>query len=180
MITKHPEEGSGHFRDPKVWKHGDYWYMVLGTRKGDIGKAVLYKSIDLRKWEYLGVLAESDGTLGYMWECPDFFELDGKYVLLFSPQGIEAKGDLYNNLFQTGYLVGEYNYETNEFVHGAFIELDNGHDFYAVQTFLDNKGRRISIGWMDMWESNMPSKEDGWCGALTLPRELKLGKIIKF
>ncbi len=176
VITKHPEEGSGHFRDPKVWKHGDYWYMVLGTRKGDIGKAVLYKSIDLRKWEYLGVLAESDGTLGYMWECPDFFELDGKYVLLFSPQGIEAKGDLYNNLFQTGYLVGEYNYETNEFVHGAFIELDNGHDFYAVQTFLDDKGRRISIGWMDMWESNMPSKEDGWCGALTLPRELKLGE----
>jgi len=176
VILNHPHEGSGHFRDPKVWKHNDYWYMVLGTRKEEIGKVVLYKSKDLRQWEYLGVLAESDGTLGYMWECPDFFELDGKYVLLLSPQGIEAKGDLYNNLFQTGYLVGDYNYETNKFVHDSFTELDNGHDFYAVQTFLDDKGRRIAFGWMDMWESNMPTKEDGWCGALTLPRELTLGE----
>ncbi|MEB6549790.1 glycoside hydrolase family 32 protein [Heyndrickxia sporothermodurans] len=176
VISKHPEEGSGHFRDPKVWRHGEYWYMVLGTRKGNTGKVILYKSKDLRQWEYLGVLAESDETLGYMWECPDFFELDGKYVLMFSPQGMEAKGDLYNNLFQTGYLIGEYDYETNKFIHGSFTELDHGHDFYAVQTLLDDKGRRIAIGWMDMWESNMPTKEDGWCGALTLPRELTLGE----
>ncbi|KYD08281.1 Sucrose-6-phosphate hydrolase [Heyndrickxia sporothermodurans] len=179
VISKHPKEGSGHFRDPKVWRHGEYWYMVLGTRKGNTGKVILYKSKDLRQWEYLGVLAESDETLGYMWECPDFFELDGKYVLIFSPQGMEAKGDLYNNLFQTGYLIGEYDYETNKFIHGSFTELDHGHDFYAVQTLLDDKGRRIAIGWMDMWESNMPTKEDGWCGALTLPRELTLGENIE-
>lgn len=176
VISKHPEEGSGHFRDPKVWKHEDHWYMILGTRKEDVGKVILYKSEDLRKWGYLGVLAESDGTLGYMWECPDFFELDGKYVLLFSPQGIETKGDLYKNLFQTGYLIGDYDYETNKFEHGSFTELDKGHDFYAVQTLLDDKGRRIAIGWMDMWESNMPTKKDGWCGALTLPRELTIGE----
>lgn len=176
VISKHPEEGSGHFRDPKVWKHEDHWYMVLGTRKENTGKVVLYKSKDLRQWEYLGVLAESDGTEGYMWECPDFFEIGGKYVLLFSPQGIEAEGEKYQNLFQTGYIVGDFNYETLQFSRGEFKELDNGHDFYAVQTFLDDKGRRIAIGWMDMWESNMPTKEDGWCGALTLPRELTLGE----
>lgn len=150
--------------------------MVLGTRKEEIGKVVLYKSKDLRDWEYRGVLAESDGTLGYMWECPDFFELGGKHVLLFSPQGIEAQGESYKNLFQTGYLIGSYDYEKNEFVHETFTELDYGHDFYAVQTFLDDKQRRIAIGWMDMWESNMPTKEDGWAGALTLPRELTLGE----
>lgn len=27
-----------------------------------------------------------------------------------------------------------------------------------------------------MWESDMPTKKDGWCGALTLPRVLTLGK----
>ncbi len=43
--------------------------------------------------------------------------------------------------------------------------------FMQSQTLLDDKGRRIAIGWMDMWESNMPTKADGWCGALTLPRE---------
>ncbi|MEK3806963.1 glycoside hydrolase family 32 protein [Bacillus sp. FSL H8-0547] len=176
VVSEIPAEGSGHFRDPKVWKHEDDWYMVLGTRKEEIGKVVLYKSKDLRDWEYRGVLAESDGTLGYMWECPDFFELGGKHVLLFSPQGIEAQGESYKNLFQTGYLIGSYDYEKNEFVHETFTELDYGHDFYAVQTFLDDKQRRIAIGWMDMWESNMPTKEDGWAGALTLPRELTLGE----
>ncbi|MCI2255809.1 glycoside hydrolase family 32 protein [Domibacillus sp. PGB-M46] len=180
VISKHPEEGSGHFRDPKVWKHKDHWYMIVGTRKEDIGKVILYKSKDLRQWEYLGVLAESDGTKGYMWECPDFFEIGVKHVLLFSPQGIEAEGEKYQNLFQTGYIVGDFNYDTLEFSYGEFQELDYGHDFYAVQTLIDDHGRRIAIGWMDMWESPMPTKEHGWAGALTLPRELSLtsdGKI---
>lgn len=177
VIAEPPADSSHHFRDPKVWKHNDSWYMILGNAtKAEVGRVILYRSPDLRDWEYIGVMAQSDGTLGYMWECPDFFELDGKHVLLISPQGIEAEGDLYNNRFQTGYLVGEYDYETNRFVHGDFTELDNGHDFYAVQTLTDDKGRRIAIGWMDMWESNMPTKQDGWCGALTLPRELTLDK----
>lgn len=172
VIPTHPEDGSGHFRDPKVWKHEGVWYMVLGTRKGDIGKAILYRSKELTEWEYLGVLGESDGTEGYMWECPDFFELDGEHVLMFSPQGMEPEGDRYQNLFQTGYVTGSFDYETNTFERGAFRELDHGHDFYAVQTLLDDKGRRIAIGWMDMWESEMPTKEHGWAGALTLPRVL--------
>lgn len=176
VIAEPPADSMHHFRDPKVWKHNDTWYMVLGNATKDkIGRVILYRSVDLRKWEYVGVLAESDGTLGFMWECPDFFELNGKHVLMFSPQGMEASGDDYNNLFQTGYLVGDYDYESNQFNHGSFTELDHGHDFYAVQTLLDSKGRRIAIGWMDMWESDMPTKEDGWCGALTLPREVSLG-----
>ncbi|WP_234124625.1 glycoside hydrolase family 32 protein [Clostridium hydrogenum] len=177
IIAKPPVDSLHHFRDPKVWKHDDKWYMVLGNAtKENIGRAILYISKDLRKWEYVGVLATSNSELGYMWECPDFFELDGKNVLIFSPQGIDKKGDLYCNLHQNGYLVGKYDYEKNQFTHGSFKELDNGHDFYATQTFLDDKGRRIAIGWMDMWESDMITKQDGWCGALTLPRVLRLGK----
>ncbi|MDR7245846.1 beta-fructofuranosidase [Priestia megaterium] len=177
VIPEPPMDSSHHFRDPKVWKHKDSWYMVVGnSTKENIGRVILYRSPDLRKWSYIGVLAKGNEKLGFMWECPDFFELDGKYVLMISPQGIKKDGDLYNNLFQTGYLIGDYNYETNEFIHGSFNELDNGHDFYAVQTLLDEKGRRIAIGWMDMWESDMPTKEDGWCGALTLPREVTLGE----
>ncbi|MFT8322505.1 MAG: glycoside hydrolase family 32 protein [Bacillus sp. (in: firmicutes)] len=182
VIAEPPADSSHHFRDPKVWKHNNEWYMILGNAtREETGRVILYKSADLRKWEYIGVLAESDGTLGFMWECPDFFELDGKYVLLFSPQGMEAEEERYQNLFQTGSLIGEYNYENNEFVYGEFTELDHGHDFYAVQTLLDDKGRRIAIGWMDMWEADMPTKKDGWAGALTLPRILTLsedGKLL--
>lgn len=177
VIAEPPSDSIHHFRDPKVWKHEDKWYMVLGnSTKDNIGRVILYNSDDLKEWNYIGVLAQSNGDLGYMWECPDFFKLNDKYVLTFSPQGMKRQGDLYCNLYQTGYIVGNYDYEKNEFIHGSFRELDNGHDFYALQTLLDDKGRRIAIGWMDMWESDMPSKKDGWCGALTLPRVLTLGE----
>lgn len=175
VIAEPPADSSQHFRDPKVWKHGDTWYMILGnSTKEDVPRVILYTSPDLRTWSYHGVLLQGDKDMGFMWECPDFFELNGKHVFMFSPQGLEAQGDKYNNLFQTGYYVGEYDYDKNEFKHGEFVELDNGHDFYAVQTFLDDQGRRIAIGWMDMWEADMPTKADGWCGALTIPRVITL------
>ncbi|KPA83952.1 beta-fructosidase-like proteininvertase-like proteinsucrose hydrolase-like protein [Leptomonas pyrrhocoris] len=55
-----------------------------------------------------------------------------------------------------------------------FREIDRGHDFYAPQTFATVDGRRIIVGWLDMWESPMPTREHGWSGCLTLPRELVL------
>jgi beta-fructofuranosidase len=176
VIPKHPECGSGDFRDPKVWKHGHDWYLVAGTSHDKVGKVVLYRSPDLRHWTYAGIIGQSEGNQGYMWECPDFYELDGKYVLMCSPQGIEAEGDRYQNLYQTGYFVGDFDYATGKFTHGGFTELDNGHNFYAVQSFKDDRGRRIAIGWMNMWESPMPEQQDGWAGALTLPRELHLSE----
>ncbi|MBZ5753124.1 glycoside hydrolase family 32 protein [Metabacillus rhizolycopersici] len=176
IISEPPKDGSPHFRDPKVWKRNDKWYMVLGNQVNNLGNVVLYESKDLIDWEYQGVIAKSTGKMGYMFECPDFFELNGKHILLFSPQGMELEGDLYQSLYQNGYYVGGFNYETKEFNHGDFVELDKGFDFYAGQTFLDDKGRRIVIGWMSMWESVMPEQEHGWAGAMTIPRELKLNE----
>ncbi|MTH53084.1 sucrose-6-phosphate hydrolase [Bacillus mangrovi] len=177
VLSRIPEEGSSHFRDPKVWKHESSWYMVLGTKKNELGKVLLYQSDDLQNWKYEGVLAENkEENLGFMWECPDFFELGGRHVLLISPEGMEQEGTEYVNLKQTGYFTGEFSYETMQYKHGQFFELDKGHDFYAAQTFLDDTGRRILIAWMDMWEQEMPSQEDGWAGALTIPRVLSLDK----
>lgn len=175
VISEIPEDSTGHVRDPKIWQSGDTYHIVLGNRtKEDIGRVIHYTSKDLKNWTYEGVLAQNESNLGYMWECPDFFELDGKHALLFSPQGMEAEGDRYQNRYQTGYLIGTYNEVADKFEHGEFEEMDYGHDFYAVQTLHDDQGRRIAIGWMDMWDSEMPTKEHGWCGALTLPRELSL------
>ena len=42
------------FRDPCVWREGSDWYMVVGTGFRKVGgAALLYRSSDLRKWEYL-------------------------------------------------------------------------------------------------------------------------------
>ena len=177
IIALPPTDNTHHFRDPKVWQKDDFYYMILGSQgKDGHGRVITYRSKDLKDWQYLGTItkAKSLATEGYMWECPDFFELAGKDVLLLSPQGIKADGQKYLNLFQTGYFVGEYDYQKNSFSHGSFIELDHGHDFYATQTMLAPDGRRLVFGWMDMWESDFPEKADGWAGALTLPRELIL------
>lgn len=177
IIASAPEDNTHHFRDPKVWEKDGKYYMILGSQgKDGVGRAITYRSDDLKDWQYLGEIAKANGltTEGFMWECPDFFELADKDILLLSPQGIEAQGQKYLNLFQTGYFVGNFDYSTNTFEHGGFTELDHGHDFYATQTTLAPDGRRLVFGWMDMWESKFPEKADGWAGALTLLRELEL------
>lgn len=183
IIDKEPEDNTHHFRDPKVWEHEGTYYMILGSQENDgLGRAILYASQDLKAWDYLGSVSKATDLKGegFMWECPDFFHLDGKDILLLSPQGIDPQEEKYLNLYQTGYFVGEIDYQTAKFTRGEFHELDKGHDFYATQTTLAPDGRRIVFGWMAMWESHMPEKEDGWAGALTLPRELRLkdGKLV--
>lgn len=167
--------GSAEFRDPKVWKYGDYWYVVIGSQTADIlGTVLLYRSSDMGTWEYLNSLGESSSEMGYMWECPDFFQLNGKYILLMSPQGINATGDRYKNLYQTGYIIGTFDYETHRFVEEKkFQEIDYGHDFYATQT-TQKDGKTYLIAWFGMWESEFPEAAHGWAGAMTIFRELTL------
>ncbi len=97
--------GIKHFRDPFVWQKNGLFYMVLGTQTDDRlrGRAVLYKSNDLLEWSYVGYVSKSDGSLGYMWECPSIFELNGKDILIVSPQGMDKNGEHNNNLHQSGY-----------------------------------------------------------------------------
>lgn len=170
-----PPEGIMHFRDPKVWKQDGRWFMVVGARDAkDVGQVLLYSSDDLRQWKFEQVLAKTDDADVYMMECPDFFPLGDSWVLMFSPQGMKAKGYQYRNRFQSGYLIGKWQPGSPfEITHG-FQEFDHGHDFYAPQSFTAADGRRILIAWMDMWESAMPSKADKWAGVLGLPREAKL------
>jgi beta-fructofuranosidase len=171
-----------HFRDPKVWEHEGFYYCVLGSRTNEHkGQALLYRSSDLYNWEFLNVAAKGEGNLaGFMWECPDIFYLDGSHVLMMSPQGMEPEGDLYHNLHQSGYVLGQLDYETGLLNHGEFELIDYGFDVYAPQTMVDDRGRRIMIAWMAMWESDMPEQEQDWAGAMTIPRELTMvdGKIL--
>lgn len=181
-VIQLPEGYTAHFRDPKVWKDDGLWYMVLGAQTlNEEGCVVLYSSQDLKNWKYKGAIAGSGMNgledFGYMWECPDFFRLGNKDVLLVSPQGLEPKGHLYHNIFQSGYFIGEWKPGTTVFSHGDFVELDRGFDFYAPQTFEDQKGRRIMYAWMGITDEDepfQPTIEHGWVHGLTLPRELKL------
>ncbi|MBA2175138.1 sucrose-6-phosphate hydrolase [Halobacillus locisalis] len=180
VVAELPEGYTAHFRDPKVWQHEDCFYMVIGAQSKDMqGKAVLFQSQDLLEWSFLGPITGSEennlGEFGYMWECPDVFELDGTDVLIVSPQGLEEEGMHYSNTYQSGYFTGELDYENADFKHGDFRELDRGFEFYAPQTTVDEKGRRILIGWMgvpDQYEQAHPTIENQWIHCLTMPRQL--------
>ena len=52
--------------------------------------------------------------------------------------------------------------------------VDRGFDFYAPQTFLDERGRRILIAWMGTAGTDYtnPTAAAGWQHALTLPLSL--------
>jgi beta-fructofuranosidase len=170
------------FRDPKVFKHGeDYYAVVASCNVDESGQILLYKSRNLINWTYTGVLARSENKLGKMWECPDFFKLDGKDVLVVSPMGLSRDGDRFCNTSSCVYIAGDFDFENCKFDYDSAEEIDSGFDFYAPQTMIDENGKRILIAWMQMWGRKMPTHEQqhGWAGAMTLPRELKLvnGKL---
>lgn len=172
IIRDVPSVGSNDFRDPKVWCHDEIWYMVLGTSKDKLGKAVLYKSSDLYNWEYVNVLAESRGELGTMWECPDVFKIGNKHAITFSPMHVRDRKAIY--------LVGDLNYKTGKLNYSSIGEVDWGFDAYAPQSTLDPSGRRVMVTWANNWDwmpwykDFGPTYQEGWCGAMTLPREVSL------
>ncbi|MEZ0536474.1 glycoside hydrolase family 32 protein [Caldicellulosiruptoraceae bacterium PP1] len=170
------------FRDPKVFKQDDNYYAVIASRNIDSsGQVLLYKSKDLLNWDYVAVVNKSNNKLGKMWECPDLFKLDDKYIFILSSQYLDSEEYKFNNLFSSIYMIGDMNFETGSFTHAYIDEIDYGFDFYAPQTLVDNNGRRIMIAWMQMWGRTIPTnyKNHKWAGAMTLPRQLKIvnGKL---
>ncbi len=191
-IVNQPDGYTRHIRDPKIWKKDGKFYAVVGVQsEKEEGKAILYSSENIKDWKFEGEIAGANhGKLkdfGFMWECPDYFQLKDektgeiKDLLVFSPQGLEPEGDLYNNKYQTGYLFGKLDYEKPEFeILSDFVEIDRGHDFYAPQSMEDDKGRRLIVGWMGVpEEEDFPTVKNEWLHCLTLPRELKVidGKL---
>ncbi|MCM3782293.1 sucrose-6-phosphate hydrolase [Neobacillus mesonae] len=183
VIDSVPDGYTEHFRDPKVWGSDGSYYCVIGAQRTNMtGCAVVYSSADLIKWTFEGEISTKLDHFGYMWECPDYFELDNQGVLLISPQGLSPQADTFNNIYQSGYIIGEpLDVSTTIFDHGPFQELDRGFDFYAQQTTETPDGRRILVGWMGLPDTKYPTDNQGWANCLTLPRELTLdqGRLIQ-
>lgn len=171
-VLEAPEElESENFRDPKIWEHDGRFYCVVASRKNEDACAGIFTSDDMVHWEYGGVLFQSRGMYGNMWECPDFFELDGKFVLQVCPMNMGYEKSVC--------FVGTFDYETLQFSCHKVYESDAGFDFYAGQTTLSPDGRRIMMGYQNSWPW-MPWFQDyghgqleNWCSCMGLPRELR-------
>ncbi len=152
------------FRDHCVWKEGNTWYQLIGAGiKGVGGTALLYRSTNLLQWEYMHPLCIGDKSeTEEMWECPDFFPLGDKYVLIVSPLPYG----------RTLYFVGTYN--DHRFTPEFRGTLDAGSHFYAPQSLRDEQGRRILWGWLREGRSDELIQQAGWAGMMSLPRVLTL------
>jgi len=170
------------FRDPKVFKIGDFYYAIIGSQHNDSGQLLLYKSKDLFNWEFVNYFLKGDCSFGKCYECPDIFKLGDKYILIFSPQFLKL--DYFEtNIHSSVYMIGDFDIEKGVFIPESYDLIDYGFDFYAPQTTDDPQGRRIMIAWLNMWETEQVTMNLGhnWSGAMTLPRQLVLNNNkIKF
>ncbi len=184
LIEGVPEGYTGHVRDPKVFKKNGNYYMILGAQRiNETGAFIIYQSSNGLEWKLLGelTLEKMDLSLGYMWECPDYMEVDGKDLLIFSPQGVEPQGEKYRNLFNVTYTVGNLDLETLTFEVESFDEFDRGFDFYATQMFKGKDGQTLLFAWAGLGEFEYPTDRFGWAHCLTFPREItiKENKVIQ-
>jgi beta-fructofuranosidase len=152
-----------------VWKEGKEWLLTLGSGiKGKGGAVLLYESRDLRRWTYRHPLIEGRGTgqpavnpvdNGEMWECPDFFALGDRHVLLYA-----AMDKVW---WKTG------TYRNRRFAAEKEGVVDWGA-YYAPKTMLDEHGNRILWGWIPETRPESEYRAAGWAGAMALPRVLSL------
>jgi beta-fructofuranosidase len=164
-----PEFQVNGFRDPSPWKQGDWWYMVTACGIADQGGAVLlYRSKDLRAWEFLHILARRDreGPARFdsfdpweVWECPEFFPLGDWHVLIYSTGG------------KTYWQSGKLDEKKMTFVPEQSGLIDYG-TYYAAKTQLDKAGNRVIWGWITETRPLDEYKAAGWAGLMSLPRVL--------
>jgi beta-fructofuranosidase len=160
------------FRDPCPWKEDDGWYLAVGSgERGKGGCVLLYRSQDLRHWEYLHTLVwgKPNGKhtvnpcdSGEMWECPDFFPLGDRHCLFYSTES------------KVIWTTGHYDRKTHTYAPEQTGLLDHGA-YYAPKSFLAPDGRRILWGWIQERRSEGEYSAAGWAGMMSLPRVLAIG-----
>ena len=133
--------------DPYLWKKGDFYYLISGNSmfNGPDSRRLpvefLFRSKDLKTWEYLHHFVEDDrfSMIGDDRACPYFCPIGDKYILNHFSHKSGAR-----------YLVGNYDEDRDVFVatNGGAVNTGgsltpNGTNkgaFHAPSAFPDGKG----------------------------------------
>ncbi|KAH8714634.1 glycosyl hydrolase [Ilyonectria robusta] len=173
---------SPQFRDPKVIRYGDSWVMVVAYPH-DFAVGI-FTSPDLKEWTAKSNFSHH-GLLGLQYECPNMIRIphideDGKkqddmwlMAISINP-GAPLGGSI------TEYYPGTFNGTHFEAVDAAARISDFGKDNYAGQWFygLAEDEKPVSIAWASNWQYTgvVPTGNEGWRSAMSLPRENYLTK----
>ena len=164
------------FRDPKVWFdcERNHYFMLLGASVDGDPAALLFTSADSDEWTFDHVLWRADSHFrehgGRCVECPDFFSINGKWVLIIGIVGYTEPQTGRHNLLYA---------QIGDFKKGRFTPddkplqtLDFGTDFYALQTFRDGQ-QILGFAWLYNWASKK-SAASVYSGEMSLPRRFML------
>ena len=163
VIKTLPDQMTYDFRDHSMWHDGEYWYQILGSGDGTHAVAPMFRSKNLLDWEYLGRMIQSQDSVNeQMYECPDFFASNNQHVFITSPLPLR----------RVIYMSGAF--DGRKFAPRKRNMVDHGVSFYAPQSFTDEQGRRVMIGWCQEQRAEQSSRAAGWQGVMTLPRLLAL------
>ena len=155
VIGEHPVGASFDFRDPKVLKVGDVWYMVLASAVDGKAAILLYRSEDMEHWDYVKPLVTEPEEGVRCFECPDFFPLDGSFTAWGA---LMCHRDVYGRYQMSRYYIGEFRDEN--FTVKSTGWFDFGSNCYAMQSF-EHEGRRIAIGWISDFYGEHVEVENG-------------------
>ena len=156
-----PKNTNGGWSDPFVFKSDGRTFVTFKSCGGLVCEA---QDKALTKWKYVGRM---DGVSG---ECPNFFKLGDKWVLLRST-------------YPPSYRIGQFHADkiaftaeagkggTVDYVYGPKRPGSWSRGFYGTNVMFDDKGRCVLLAWVSGFK---PKR--GWNGCMSLPRIITLDK----
>lgn len=164
-----------YFRNPYVTVIDREVVMFIGTmNREEFGRVLIYRGPSVENLKFDGELDTGYKVFGHLWEQPEFFDLDMDSVFIFNVRGLDKFDTHFWNIYQSGYMIGDFERRGNYFIHDEFYEFDGGFDFYRPATAVDEDGNRVLIAWMAAEESAYPSAAEGTLNAMTIPRILSV------
>ncbi|CAM4307399.1 glycoside hydrolase family 32 protein [Jeotgalicoccus halotolerans] len=164
-----------YFRNPYVTVIDREVVMFIGTmNREEFGRVLIYRGPSVENLKFDGELDTGYKVFGHLWEQPEFFDLDMDSVFIFNVRGLDKFDTHFWNIYQSGYMVGDFERRGNYFIHDEFYEFDGGFDFYRPATAVDEDGNRVLIAWMAAEESAYPLAAEGTLNAMTIPRILSV------
>lgn len=159
-LTEYDEDNEGNAWDPHIWLEGDTYYQISGGNPPG-----LFKSADLISWTYVGQFMDQRQVKHQPfedWSCPDFFKLGDKYVSVAISHNLGSQ-----------YYIGDFVDE--QFVPHRHGRMNwPGGTFFAPESMVDDRGRRILFGWV--LETRDYEDAHGWSGVMSLPRVLDIDR----
>lgn len=146
--------------DPDCWLEGQTYYALSGGSPGSGKPPTLFKSPDLKNWDYLGLFLAHDMPDVQKDEdisCPNFFRIGNKRMLLCISHNMGCR-----------YYLGDWKDE--KFTPDFHARMNwHGWDFFAPESLLAPDGRRVMWAWCNLG-GDLPIQS----GIQSLPRELSL------